>query len=383
MTIQSMNLSLLIKRDSEDNKTLPSMFNESCIEEVAKYLGASIEHGLGKGTVEHIAVCKTLFSGFESSLSESGQARLELLGNTPSGVTVLNDEDVCVSVESGVNNMSDFGGNRYDLVTLPVFLKMSGDDNFYNGDHVIALHPKTRDVINQVFDGYECVYLGLGTNERLKELFLCDYDVLFAIKELIQESEAHVWKSYEFAFIKGPKNMTFVPYVTLSDFQRLWKSEGDDVMSHQSIYIRNLRAGLDVMELLGRPFKVIKVPVETLEEMPTEDDIKHFEKMKEEKGLVKDFLLGAPRKALGASNVSINNYDSGDIGMVASIVSFYDGSTPTTRVAHYPIHHNDEELIGELQKEIEATHPDKRIEVKYIDVTEFRDQNRLLAHLER
>ena len=383
MKTECMNLVLLVKREFDDSAMKPKVLSDLEASEMATYLGASVAQRAGVDHVFSIAIGKTLFNGFHSKLTESGIERVNQSTKMDENVLILDDNDIDNTLEVGVEGMSDNAGYRYDLLSLSVFVQISDNDVIHNGDNIIPLHPKTREIINKTFDGLECVYLGMGVNDRMKDLFICDYDVLFEIKSLIQESEEHVWKSYEFAFIKGPKDMTYVPYVTLSDFQRLWKNETDDVISHQSIYVRNLRAGIEVMDLLGRNFKVIKLPVEALEEIPSEDDIKHFEKMKEEKGIVKEILLGKPSTKATADSISISNYDSGDIGMVASIVNFFDGKTPTTRVAHYPINHGDEKLLDDLKSQLEEKHPGKQIELKYIDVSEWRNHNRLLANLAR
>ena len=354
----------MVYRPESDEKLthLPKVTPEACKylkDELLRHIRSDIKVVIGENLVPNIdlfpkAGClESLFKDDEAYMRVSTQS---IFGNTPF------NEPYC---------RYDKNTHRNYVCIVPMYVEITEPNDSLN--EFIPFSMEAIHKLSRIFDGVS-VSLGYGLQKSVVSLFEVDFDCLFHVGKVIGvEKAVYELESNTKIGVMG-KEMFVLPFHTLTSFASVYKDTNEDILGRYTNWLRIFRATLSAFDLLEINYKVIEALSAWLTIPISEKDGKQAEKFRGLGGLYEEQL---PSNDVVNEDkmvpLEINTFEEASTGIICTFVNYAgNGNIHVAPKIYYPIKHDSEELVEQLQQRIQQDY--SNVKINYIELDDTNEK---------
>jgi hypothetical protein len=271
-----------------------------------------------------------------------------------SGIPKLNE--ACQNI-SDISIRTGEDDSVYSIYTLPVFVLSKSREKLDQIDSfkIIPAHSNVRQNIYGFFESLsiESLCIGFGFNDLLNDSLSNDFESLFSLRNLIDNTQNSMFKPYEIAFIEE-EGVVVIPFLSLTAMKNVWHDDVSSMLDKYVLFTKNFRTTLNILRMMDRPYRVVKTNSSFFATSDIDDKTKQFIlKMPNainENGRISDSVLSGPliNDNWDVDDVSLTAYENIEVGIIASIVTWSSNNRPIMKKVIYPTCFDTDAFVSEL-----------------------------------
>lgn len=294
----------------------------------------------------------------------------------------LETSDLCLD-ESDVASATDRDGYRYTLFYLPVFIA-SPKPNISLIDNVDSksLYKISGETLANITNYFlllniSPLSLGYGYNDLLQDTLLNDFESLYKLEGLINNNEITIFTPYHFSFYEKD-GITIALFKSMMSFKETFTPNSDTSLTDEYLaFTKNFRTGLAILQLLGRPYKIMKSSImndSIIDDAVLENPLLKESILCESSDYIVEKLDGNTQELLEVDNVEVDAYEDIQNGVIGVLVTWSKNNVCILRESVYPTKFETEDFVEELTQQIKEILPEKAaLQVKTHDIKEVDD----------
>lgn len=338
VNIYNVSINMVLKSRSKSKLSSLPMLDRELIDRIHVLLSTTL------GSDIKILIADQVSSGSQTPISEE---TLHTAFNTQECFNVLRLSELCEDINSPYGKYDHTHSYNY-VSNIPVFVqspKPIPEEKLF-----IQFNEILMNYFSNCFKDASAISFGLGTNEKLRELFEVDFDCMFNIGRTLGVNFSDLASNVENKTGVWGKEMYILPFFTLPSFSAAYYESGINILDKFVDWLRVFRATKAIFDLLGVNYKPIKGISTWLTSQMTKGEAEQTELFESLDNVYEEVLHGFENKEQCKTNLpaQLSTFEEASAGVLCSFLNWTENGHTVTKV-YYPLGHSDIKKLDDVK----------------------------------